>query len=158
MTQKAHDIYQLTLDIVSRALMAGDLDTCLRFLAIPHQLRTLDAERLVTTEDEMRIALTDYRAFILGNGATSYIRLCDEAQFDTPNTIVGTHQSHLIAGGHVVLDPYMVEMTLIRQGPLWRATHSLTLSHNHDTPVISPTLLAKALHDASPDADKGHSK
>lgn len=155
MTQSARDIYQLALDIVSRALMAGDMDTCLRFLAVPQHLRTLDAERVIKTDDEMRIALAGYRAFILDHGATSYIRLCEEARFETPNTIIGTHQSHLIAGGRVMIEPYMVEMTLKRQGPLWRATQSLTLSNNHDTPVISPTLLAKALHDASPDADKG---
>ncbi|TNF57905.1 MAG: hypothetical protein EP307_12990, partial [Rhodobacteraceae bacterium] len=59
--QSARDIYQSNLDRVSHALLTRDLTLMLTHLALPQVMMTDDTEVVISSADELLIAMTEYR-------------------------------------------------------------------------------------------------
>ena len=118
-------IYQDHVDLLSRALIAGDFATFSARFAFPHVTQTR-TDRFVIENAEQHARLFDSHVSGLRiSGVTDLVRFADAAWFDSEDVILGAHTSHVMRDGVRLMGPYPNRLRLQR-GPdnIWRETHS----------------------------------
>ncbi len=139
----AREIYQLNLDIVSRAVWTKDCATVLQHLKLPNQMYTADAGMLVRTAEELCAVVEDFRAYLQRMGALDYHRICTEAEVDpdNPDRITGKHRTYILRGGRYVIEPYVNDMVMERVDGHWMATELRAHVENKTCTVVSPRFM-----------------
>ena len=89
----ARAIYQACLDAASRAAFTGDLCALLTAFAIPSQIATADRSIVLTSPEELDLAMQDYVERLAENGVSDEHEVCDAAEFvpGMPDMIAGRH-------------------------------------------------------------------
>lgn len=136
---EARDIYQEVLDVLSRAILAGDGDTVLRLIPLPHAVRTMSGQIRIETAAEMIATVEGMQASLKGNGATDYIRIVDHAEFTGTDEITGEHTSHILRGGVRLVPPYRNQLTLRRaEDGTWQVSATSEVVADTRWPILLP--------------------
>lgn len=145
MPDNASSILQTYLDQIARAVMTDDWETYRAGVVMPFHLVTHTANITVSTEADLRAGFYTFRQTLEMQRVTDYIRLVESAKQVDEDLITGSYTTHLLSGGHRLLDPYTSQITLRRQEGIWRAasiTNALANSRwpllLHSQPLTSP--------------------
>lgn len=134
----AHKILQSYLDDVAAAVMTGDFDSYESRIIMPFHLVTHTANIAVATQDALRAGFDDFRQTLRIQRVTDYIRLVDTAAQLDRDLISGRYITHLLAGGHRVLDPFQSQITLRLVSNIWRAASISNALANSRWPLLLP--------------------
>ena len=137
-------IYQDNLDAVSKALMDGDLQEMMKFIAIPNMMSTRDTELVMSSPEELDMVMQDFRAQLLARGVTSYRRICLEADFVTgrDDMIAGHHRTETRSDTGVAVEPYLNHMVLMRIDGRWMGIWLQAIMDNTELQILSPDIAA----------------
>jgi hypothetical protein len=115
--------YQDYLDVVTRALLDGDLATMLRHVALPFMISTRSYRVVVTCTEELDLFVSDLRALLVEHKVTLYRRTCIEARFvdASRNTIIGTHLTEAFTDDGPAMPGNTGSMALLRIDGVWKA-------------------------------------
>ncbi len=112
-------IYQDALDIVSRAVLAGDFSRYAAMIDFPYLVHTADADLLVTTTADLRPTFDALHRGLTSRGVTHYERVARAADYVDRDRIEGWHHTHMLADGQAVNCAHASSQTLVRRGQLW---------------------------------------
>lgn len=127
---EARALYQDLLDRINQAGFSGDATAFLEAMHTPHRIRTLDTAQVLDTPDDMRRLFRGFCDFLAEHRVTSYVRVCTDARFVDPDTVVGAHLSHVLCGPDYVLPRFRVQTVLRRIAGRWKLTETETLIHD----------------------------
>jgi hypothetical protein len=149
MTGTAPDIYQRNCDVVAGAVWDRDFDLALAHIALPQRVVTTEAD--VTIEDKASLirALSELRDTFTRMGATAFIRICSDADFQPGDdgTIFGTHLSYVLRGATHLVPPYRSRMILRRAPDGWKAAEIIShVSNRHMTLVSHDIAVSHRTH------------
>lgn len=137
--RSALGIYQENLDQVSAALWDRDLDLLLDHIGIPNRMATSDREIVISSREEMLVAMNDFRDFLADLGATEYRRVARSARF-APfawDTIMGAHDTFITRNGEALRPPIAAGMTLLRIDGRWKGVFIASDIHNALVPYVA---------------------
>ena len=133
---EAAAILQSYLDEVTKAVLAGDWETYRDGVTLPCAVVSHNESKVVETEDDLRAGYDSFRATLLGQKVTDYIRLVEDASFLDRDLISGSYLTHILAGGHRILAPFKSIMVLRLVGNRWRAASVTNGLANSRWPLI----------------------
>lgn len=136
MSSEASGILQTYLDVIATAVMTNDWDTYRLGVIMPFHLVTHVANITVSTEQDLRAGFDTFRQTLLVQRVTDYIRLVESAKRVDEDLITGGYTTHLLSGGHRLLDPYASQITLRRQEGAWRAASITNALANSRWPLL----------------------
>lgn len=139
-TKSAETIYQSNLDAVTRKFFTGDLSGVGDLIAIPSNVHTSDASLRIERMEDLLVMLNEQRESLMRLGTTEYHRICIEAAFANPpgTRIMGRHRTYVLRGGTYLMDPYLCEQTLVKEGSFWRASDIRCGLKNRDYTIVGP--------------------
>ncbi|SHG91701.1 hypothetical protein [Marivita hallyeonensis] len=123
-TRPAIEIAEELLDRTGRGLDSGDFDLFADAFALPYRHDTFDATVEITDLADIRSVYDQVRRHFRQIGVTRIIRFCVAADYQTPDKILSTHESHMFSGSHRIRPPYPVLSTLERRDGAWKITAS----------------------------------
>ena len=133
---EAAAILQSYLDEVTKAVLAGDWETYRDGVTLPCAVVSHNESKVVETEEDLRAGYDSFRATLLGQKVTDYIRLVEDASFLDRDLISGSYLTHILAGGHRILAPFKSIMVLRLVGNRWRAASVTNGLANSRWPLI----------------------
>ena len=123
--EAARQIYQASLDKITKSYFDDDFDSFQANLSIPYTYVAPDGTKLVITNAaQTRDAFNCFRDYLLGAGVTHYVRDCMGAMFLEDKKIIGGHVSQFLQNGTQVREPYDVMMVIELIDGAWRTTSS----------------------------------
>ena len=120
----AMQIYQDLLDRIAVAYAAGDFEAYSRMIRVPHEVSSLGPKVRINTMGELRVLFDSIRLHFEQTGITDYVRTCLSAEFVSPDEIVGTHETRMLARAQVVETPYPVKSHLRLIDGIWWVINS----------------------------------
>ena len=121
----AADIYQDHLDNVSDLLMAGKVEECIRFFALPLLIRTSAGETLIETRDDMVTDTRLHSESLIGHGVNNYIRLVKQARQLSDTLIEGWHETYVLRDATSILPSYRSHMFIRDTGDgIWKVVEA----------------------------------
>jgi hypothetical protein len=129
-------LLQSHLDEVATAILANDWATYRDGICLPCAVVSHDESKVVSHEDELRAGFDTFRATLLAQRVTDYIRLVDSASRLDRDLISGSYVSHIIAGGQRVVAPFRSLITLQLVGNRWRAASVTNGLANSRWPLV----------------------
>jgi hypothetical protein len=130
--------YQTALDVVSDAVMTGDLHTLRRMSRLPYPVRSLTGSHIVDTDEKLVANFEGFSRKVREMGVTHYVRVARHASFTGPDKIEGVHVTYFYRNGEEVLAPYENRMILVREYGLWRVAAADHAMLNDGWPVVTP--------------------
>lgn len=112
-------IYQVALNLVSSAVLAGDFDPYVAMIDLPYLVHTATADLLVSTREEL---WPTFEALSLGlrvRGVTHYERVARAADYVARDRITGWHHTHILVDGEPLAYPHASSHTLVRRDDRW---------------------------------------
>ncbi len=134
----APGILQAYLDRVAATVMHGDWDAYRGSVCLPFHLVTHAASLRIETEADLRTGFDAFAEMLRSQRITDYIRLVEGAERLDPDLISGRYVTHLMAGAHRILPPYRSQITLRREGAVWRAASISNALANSRWPLHLP--------------------
>lgn len=122
-------IYQDWLDEASLHLMEGRIDAFVLMVGLPFMMRTVGAETLLETADEVALDAANLTEAFRSQNVTNYIRLVQNAHYLQPDVIEGWHSSHVLRNALNVVPSYSNRMVMRNVDGKWKVTeaeHELT--------------------------------
>jgi hypothetical protein len=132
----ADTILQAYLDTISTAVMANDWATYEAGMVLPFHLVTHAANISITTSEDLRAGFDTFRQTLTLQRVTDFIRLVESAKRIDKDLISGSYVTHLLSGGHRLLDPYTSQITLRRLDGTWRAASISNALANSRWPIL----------------------
>lgn len=145
MTQsEAVRIYQENLNVVSRALMEGDLQLMMRHIAVPNMMSTNDTEIVMSSPEELDLVMSDFRNQLLDRGVETYVRTCLDAAFvvGRDDMIAGRHKTETTGKQGVAVPEYLNHMVLMRIDGQWKGIWLQAIMDNTKLQILSPDIAA----------------
>ena len=139
----AHDpsamsLYQAFLDEVTAAIWAGDAERAAALMIYPHDMQTAAGKVQVTCAAELAAAGQAFRDSIRRMGATEYHRVCKTAAFDgASDRIVGTHVTHILAGGTYAIKPFANRMWMQKEEGIWKGAGIVSEAMDRDCTILN---------------------
>ncbi len=130
--------YQAALDVVSDAVMSGNIEAVRRMSRLPYPVRSLKGSFLVDSDEKLVANFAGFSRKVRELGVTHYIRIAREARFLDRDRIEGIHMTYLYRNGEEVLPPYENRMILIREFGFWRVAAADHAMLNDSWPVVLP--------------------
>lgn len=118
------NIYQEHLDVLSTALVTGDLDTFASRLRIPHTVITEDIVMDVTSHAQLKELFYSLHRSLSGQRVTAQVRIAKEATLLDETRICGLHETHLMSDGIRIVPPYPNRVRLELIDGAWLETAS----------------------------------
>lgn len=137
--QSAKEIYQERMDIATNAFFNWDFEGVRKTLFFPTLIETDDkVVRLETWEDYFPWIL-GYRKKMDAYGVTSYHRICRQAMsgYMDSDRIEGIHETYILHKTTPVVEPYLVQATLIRSNGAWLSAASRASVDNPSWSIIA---------------------
>ena len=125
-------IYQRLLDTISTALLAQDVETIRAHVKLPYVRRTLTAEAIVETEEDLAQGMLAYARSLTNLGVNSYISLASEAEFLSPHYIQGFHVTHALKNATRVIRSFSNRCIIQNDRGVWKLME-------HDSALKSTT-------------------
>jgi len=132
------DIYQTMLDVVSDAVMRGDVDLYLTAVTLPYAIHTETKRFDLTSTEAQRATLLCVSGGFRRQGVTDYVRLGRAARYVSRHRIEGTHYSHIMRGTERIAAPYAASQTLVFDGTAWRFCEARYAVNSDEWPVAFP--------------------
>lgn len=118
------------------AVLANDWDLYRDAISLPCHIISHDESKVVATVEDLRTGFDQFRATLMAQRVTDYIRLVDTASRLDHDLISGRYYSHVISNGHRLLPPFQSQMTLRLQGNRWRAASVTNALANSRWPLV----------------------
>lgn len=147
----ARTILKTYLDEVGQALMTDDWDTFRSAICLPCHIISRDEAKVVATTEDLKAGFDMFRDNLRAQRATDYIRLVDIAKQQTRDQISGRYVTHLIAGSHRLVPPFMSEITLRLIGNRWCAASVSTALANSRWPLMRLEIKPDTLLEGPPE-------
>ncbi len=153
---KATQILQAYLDTVSDHVLQGDFDGYQRGVALPFHLVTTDTNVVVTSVEQLREGFDHFRAMLLSQQVTAYIRQVATALLLDERLISGHYTTHVIAGGTRIMAPFPSQIVL-RHGEEhgWRGTSIANGAKNVRWPMDRLQIASPPSDDVRPSPGTG---
>lgn len=113
-------IYQDVLDILSEATVALDAERLHTYVGMPCAWKTLRAQTIVDTRDELEAGIISYGQYLKSNGINQFIRLGSKAEYLNEDYIEGWHVTHHLQNATPIIPPYLSRSVLHRTDGLWK--------------------------------------
>jgi hypothetical protein len=143
----AAKLLQEYLDFVSAAVMAGDFEAYQRKIMLPFALITHAENISVSTPEQLRINFHAFRQTLQMHKVTDFIRLVESAKIVDEDLLTGCYISHLIAGGHRIMQPYTSQITLRQRDGVWCAASITNSVANLRWPFLLPSVTNTPLNE-----------
>lgn len=137
---QATRIAQAYLDDVAALVMADDWEAYTETISRPFMLVTHTATLTFTTPDDIRTVYDAFRSLLQTQKVTDYIRLVETAQQIDDNLISARYVTHLMTGGHRIMDPVRSSISLRLEGNRWRAASITNAVSSSRWPLLMPKL------------------
>lgn len=129
--------YQRFLDVLTPLFLAGEVEACMGYFALPHRAITLNQTLVCTTTQELRAALTDYVAHLRAERIVRLDRRADGAYAVSPTAINGYHVTTAYrASGEQAVPPFPTRNRLILENEIWKAREQNGVIDNTDWSVL----------------------
>ena len=140
----AFEIYRNNLETVSAALWRRDLAVLLQHTALPNRVATLDREIVLSSREDMCLAMTEFRDHLDRRGAEAYVRSALSAEFagSGETTILGTHMTRILRNGRPLVAPFLNRMTLLRIDGAWKSAFVEADTTSNICPYVAEDLAA----------------
>lgn len=135
-------ISQDYLDEVGAAVMADNWASYTDCISRPFHLVTHDTALTFATPDDLRGIYLDFRNLLRTQRITNYIRLVDAAERIDRELIIAQYVTHLMSGGHRIMEPVRSGITLRLEGNRWRAASITNAVSSSRWPLLLPPLTA----------------
>jgi hypothetical protein len=112
-------IYQAFLDRMGEAVLAGDADTFLRHIFLPHRIITESETILIEDMTTSRRHFDGFAKALKSQGVDSYARIAKSAELVEPDRIRGAHEAFMTSGGKLVAPRFENETELILRDGIW---------------------------------------
>lgn len=122
-------IYQDWLDGASDHLFNGRIDAFVEMIGLPFMMRTIGAETLLETSEQVSTDAANVTEALRSNAVTHYIRLVQNAHYLQPDVIEGWHTTHVLRNALNVVPSYSNRMVMRCVDGVWKVTeaeHELT--------------------------------
>lgn len=132
--QAALEIYQNVLDRLARTLLRQEFDTLAGFYNLPMQVRTLRAEMVFETAEDI---VENYRGFHeeqSSRGMTELLWLASDARWLNRDFIEGFHVTHILSGTTPLHPPYQSRAVLREVDGIWKIDELETALENTHWP------------------------
>lgn len=113
-------IYQTHLDEVGRAIERGDFDGYAQHFAIAHEFETFVGNVSISNPVSLRLLFDALCGQLELHNLPMLHRVCKEANYTGPTTILGTHQTRLVRQDAVVVESFSACSVLKLRGNQWR--------------------------------------
>ncbi|MEO1550107.1 MAG: hypothetical protein AAFR93_06700 [Pseudomonadota bacterium] len=134
----AREVSEHLLHRTGEAMLSGDFEAFMACFQLPLEIETFTGRRVVETADDLRQTSLAVHAYYQTKGVTELFRVCIDASFRDPDTVVATHIARPLKGDVPVQEAYPVLSILTRTDHGWKIAQS-------QYAVEGEPLLAKAL-------------
>lgn len=122
--QSARSIVEVMLKRTSDAILADDFEAMNGCFAFPLLLESMQSKMVIRTTKEHRKLFVSLIEGYRSKNVTEIIRVCEVAEFVSPEMIRSLHISHIMSGNTRVDDPMPTLATIERIDGDWRITAS----------------------------------
>lgn len=140
----AKEIYQDLLERIARAYETNDFEAYSKMIRIPHEVSSYAPKVTLRTQGDLRKLFDNIRSNLAQMGITGYERTCVSASFVSCEEIIGTHETRMFSGTHLVDRPYPVQSILRLIDNVWWVCRS-------DNAIEPENSIARALSKLSQD-------
>ena len=137
---QATAIAQSYLDEVATAVLADDWAAYTDTISWPFLLINHDKTLSFATPDDMRSTYDNFRLMLNTQRVTDYVRLVETAQQIDQNLISARYVTHLMSGGHRIMEPVRSGLSLRLEGNRWRAASITNAVSSSRWPLLMPKL------------------
>lgn len=137
-------IYQLALDTVSTAVLAGDFHHYAAQIDLPYLVHTETAQLLVADIQDLRPTFLALSSGLKARGVTHYERVARAADYVNRDRIEGWHHTHLISNGERIAYPQASRHAIVRRGDVWRFSEAHYAIKADRWPVTDADIFAHA--------------
>ena len=102
----ARDICERRIDATAQAILSGDFDAFAEWFGFPYEFETFDVARRIANLQELRESFDRVHRHYVKLGVTQLERRCIEAEFRDKHTMNSTHESRVLRGNELLLEPY----------------------------------------------------
>ena len=135
-------IAQAYLDEVAAIVMADDWEAYTHVVSRPFLLVNAATTMTFATPEDIRSVYQDFVLLLRTQRVTDFIRLVEASQQIDPCLISAQYVTHLMSGGHRILDPVRSSICLRLEGNRWRAASITNEVSTSDSrwPLLMPKL------------------
>lgn len=141
----AESVAEEMLYLTGKAIMENDDDIFIACVALPLLMETINGQRVLVSQDEIRQSLAGVRQYMKENDFVDLVRTVVSAEFLDSSTIGSTHVCQMIhRENHSVRSPFPVYSVFRRYGPSWKLTsciYAILDSPEHNTALLPGRLL-----------------
>lgn len=102
----ARDICERQIQATARAMLDNDFEEFAKWFALPWEFETFDASRRIETCEQFRDCFDRVHRHYRRLGATRLERRCIAADFQDHETMHSTHETRVLRGTELLLEPY----------------------------------------------------
>lgn len=153
----AWEVAEMLLEKTGTSMWAGDFRTFLSAFALPYIHATEEGVIEICQAADMRAIFECVRGHYEKAGVTRVIRICIAAEYDGPDRINSTHESHMFIGNQRVRRPFPVLSQLEHSGEFgWRirsSNYAVAEDRGHANalmPMVLPSELASRIRNRTP--------
>jgi hypothetical protein len=123
-SRDAQRIYQYLLDEIGDAISQRNFKKYRDFFQLPHRLETFEATVIIESVADLKKMYDTTCQRLESGGIKELTRNCTIASLDTPDTIIGSHETRLIDGSNRIQESYTALSTLRFESGVWRVADS----------------------------------
>ncbi|MEP5760583.1 MAG: hypothetical protein ABJ327_14975 [Litoreibacter sp.] len=135
------EVAQYLLEQTGNAIMAGDFDTYLKSIYLPHVMETFHGRQVIETSEDARRVFEAMCTYLKSRGITQMVRHCSEACYQDNGTIASTHETRLLTENNILAQmPYLGLATLFCENGRWKVgsmQYAIEDSPRHSMALLS---------------------
>lgn len=143
----AESVAEEILYLTGKAIMENDDDIFIACVALPLLMETINGQRVLVSNDEIRQSLTGVRQYMKENDFVDLVRTVVSAEFLDTNTIGSTHVCKMIhREKRAIRSPFPVYSVFRRYGTSWKLTsciYAILDSPEHNSALLPGRLLGE---------------
>ena len=140
-------LYQSFLNSLTQANVSGDFDRYLSMCQLPYPSHAENNDTIIDEPESVRAFFNMLTGMLKNNKIEEFLRIADQAEFISNDTLCGYHTSRFLRGGEDALPPIRSRMILRREGVRWKlnAVTNSVASWNipYSEPVATKTLVTQ---------------
>ena len=140
-------LYQSFLNRLTAANVSGDFEGYLANVHLPYTNHSESNDEVMDTPDAVRKFFDMLTGMLTNNRIEEFLRIAQQAEFISNDTICGYHVARFIRDGRDALPSVRSRMILRREGVRWKlasVTNAVTrMEYPYSEPVASDTLVTQ---------------
>ncbi len=102
----ARAICEAHIETTAHALVANQFEEFEQCFALPYEFETFESAHLIKTRAELRETFNRVHRYYLQLGVTRLERRCIEAEFLAEKVMNSTHETRVLRGNELLMEPY----------------------------------------------------